>query len=1004
MIRRMSEIAIASAGAAMLMTSTAALAGRTPTDPIGAAPSLTEIHRSGEPAWYGILESIVPAYVEGQRQRRQQQLINHGMSVEVARWKISAGSNPHFYAELARGLAEAKRGKRKEDILEAVMATRRELQRARNRANQVEHINSWAKDATVGALSLVPVGAAAVPAKLAPIVAAALNSEIRGIAVNRLWPKADIDETESAFEQLAAARHPGEAQKTILSAVFAEMADNPNLDAALSDLVTEELGFHPSDRPEDIMDAAPALKKFSELATELKGQDNSNEKIAEAISSIKNETAELEAAFEKSMAEARTEAERERLRQNWQERQRIRLDGTRAGIRIASMITNAADPDLGQRFGTVGEATIDIIETTNEFRQALSKHQDLVGFLAASAALDYAYIGMTVLGAFIDTGPTMDELILKQLHDINDQLEVMSGKLDGIDDSIRDLHEELRLGFDEVINMLTNDRKMFAQNFKSIRSDFAEIAARLDEIELRFVAGIEQVKTLVIDLQIARCTDRDVSESFNMDEGTFADCTARFHALFEHLHDLEASKQFRKATATYTGNNQRLIDPDVMIHFIDQYRRFIDTNSEHAWRLPPDSDFERQVTAMLERLDQILETVAGDYTERTKDLIASMQQAAADLEEAVENVQADWPPERWSRHYFDFQSDFPADSYPAVPKNVLINSLREQQNSAERRSFCDSWREKEGLRNTYPRHKEPLELRDEELIEILQPESPVAAFLAAGRADVTICMGLRLFQEKTNESDLVKVGKSKRKTFTYSDNFQFWFYVVLEASCFGERLETSLPKSISHEYAVTAIDKNGSGFLNPLRIPHDATVKWIDLENWLVLRERAVAAAKNWFIARGKRLQSAHCAADYTRHFREARTAYIADVFEPNPQVVEAVKQYNAAAAQANEALRNVLSFVFRGDIGQSVTLDALAAGAVAFPQVDTTADLLSAAHMVRDAVDRMEQYLLSTEMLRIADGGSSFVQPAGAAPARQPDRYPVLAGLLEPLWAWLRR
>ena len=211
----------------------------------------------------------------------------------------------------------------------------------------------------------------------------------------------------------------------------------------------------------------------------------------------------------------------------------IREAGIRSTVDLIATLLDANRPRLGAQVRAASEAMFRVRESMKLYTEAVSSAGGSTFGAQAILVNGYVSAGLILMNAFIDAGPSADEVILEQIGQLREEVQEMRV----------DMHQR----FDEV------QRQLF-EGFRIVIDQGARAAQELDSIltqirrarsELGVVAGIgidattilrrqhEFMSDLVVQLALAPCLRQHRPEEMN--DTRFGDCRSRIEVLGDLL-------------------------------------------------------------------------------------------------------------------------------------------------------------------------------------------------------------------------------------------------------------------------------------------------------------------------------------------------------------------------------------------------------------------------------------------------------------------------------------
>lgn len=255
------------------------------------------------------------------------------------------------------------------------------------------------------------------------------------------------------------------------------------------------------------------------------------------------------------------ERRREERRRQEEDALRRRADfaNARSAIGLAATVIGLENPDAGRKISAVTDGVFEVHDTIRAFELATGAgaRADLAG---AALTGNLLAIGLSVIGAFADDGPTPEQIILEEIGKLREQVRrgfadvhthlrqvqrEMNGRFDDMDvrfdemnlhfadviDQINSVNEKLTEGFSKVLEQGGKVRDDLAK----VRTELKGVATQLERIEdnQRTIAGRmvrdhENLERLIIDMDLAECL---VERRGSMTDTLFDTCLGRFDFL-----------------------------------------------------------------------------------------------------------------------------------------------------------------------------------------------------------------------------------------------------------------------------------------------------------------------------------------------------------------------------------------------------------------------------------------------------------------------------------------
>ena len=248
--------------------------------------------------------------------------------------------------------------------------------------------------------------------------------------------------------------------------------------------------FEPADHPDTILRRIPTL-----------AQDESVQEMHTFLSThdfvTPEDVTKLQDNIGKMLSDLRRNRGKEARSQEDDSRRAIRRQAIRSAVFLATTTIGFTDPELAQRVQAVANATIEIGEAIETYKKALELGEDLSGSASLIMTADFVGIALTVAAAFLDQGPSPEQIILEELRalrkEVADMRREMHGRFGILERHLSEMLDRLDRGFNDLHIALRD------QN-----TTLMSIKARLDTI---------QTELNGVDASVARQTDRLVEHT-----------------------------------------------------------------------------------------------------------------------------------------------------------------------------------------------------------------------------------------------------------------------------------------------------------------------------------------------------------------------------------------------------------------------------------------------------------------------------------------------------------
>ena len=338
----------------------------------------------------------------------------------------------------------------------------------------------------------------------------------------------------------------------------------PGIDPAILRGMDPDLS--PSESADAFINASPALARHRKLLARMRDSeislDTKIDEARDAVASIMEETRESlrqdiqimadrlkdHASIQSSQLDGlqeflqheqverinRQQQQAEHIRQ--QQTDQIKIEGLRAAGYVLTTVVRIADEEVGKNLSAVVNFTFDLYDAVDTFEKVSGEFGSLTSFAAAALTGDFLSAGLKLVSAFIDTGPTADEMILEEIGKLREQVESvrreMHGRFDRVDERLAVIHRDMREGMWKLEELLRSGNRDILQALSTIREDLESHEGRMQSI-LREVLG--QAKRIIVRQDayaLESCLQlKYITNTGSIAERQFTDCLARFHAI-----------------------------------------------------------------------------------------------------------------------------------------------------------------------------------------------------------------------------------------------------------------------------------------------------------------------------------------------------------------------------------------------------------------------------------------------------------------------------------------
>lgn len=459
-----------------------------------------------------------------------------------------------------------------------------------------------------------------------------------------------------------------EAFQRAIDTVYAPVLGASTGESA-EEILAKNHGFMEFEGVRDLIDQTGQLKEdVTWLRSEL------GKRLAKQVENIKDIRADIATAIQISDARRAADAEESAKRAIEQAeilrrtaRRKLMDDGLRASVLIVTTIVGIQDPKAARQIAAIANAALDTRSALNSFADGIASlaNTDKLGHAMTGAILtaNFITIGLTVVSALQDTGPTADQLIMEQLAEISNQLDDFRKesreRFDRIDSILFTVYDALTKGLKEIGGKLDFQSKVMEE----IRQGLSESLLQLKQVERRlgetldviekrdireaWFACIGHERTHGIPLSIDTFRGKCIASiQVALDEAAQANATgdwpigSHWTAFADRLADADWASSvnlFRQLAAQRAGipfGNERRVNPLRWAFLADMYAQLAIENP---------ASFSRSPLVVLDRIIECGRLLDRDFSEvmsvanpeRFLDLLSSL---IADYKNGVEKL------------------------------------------------------------------------------------------------------------------------------------------------------------------------------------------------------------------------------------------------------------------------------------------------------------------------------------------------------------------------------
>ena len=366
---------------------------------------------------------------------------------------------------------------------------------------------------------------------------------------------------QARSEQRRAQRLLGEGARKTVEEALAACANNATCMKDFRTRFGTRVG--PGDDIDRIASQMPELAEFKAVLEIKNGQERNRALIALTHEKIQSAQAELEQVIDAGQRETLVGQTRieGKLEANWllerrcEQAQRaaaiaeVKMEGLQSAAYIASTLVGFADPKTGRQLGAVAEATFQIYGAVKKFQAATKLAEGLEGFAGAALTGNVLGAGLALIGAFVDMGPTPEELILEEIGKLREQVQTlhkdMHGRFDRVDLQLNAIFQGLDQGFSIIQKQMHEGNEETWRRLATIQSDLAEHSDKLQGIRHSTISQSGMIVERLDASEIESCVRRKETFETNPDETWFVECIGNMRALATsgHLERLQLTER-----------------------------------------------------------------------------------------------------------------------------------------------------------------------------------------------------------------------------------------------------------------------------------------------------------------------------------------------------------------------------------------------------------------------------------------------------------------------------
>lgn len=329
--------------------------------------------------------------------------------------------------------------------------------------------------------------------------------------------------------------------------------EEPEFGSAWDTLYLPRYGYRPNASVDEVTTNDPdfamnssvrsmlsAIKAGRHVLAEIEGNQN---RILEEAEKLRQDMSLEESGFVQETRErwALEEAEKERLR--LAKIAEIEIEGIRSAVALGATFIGFSDPELGRQISATSHAMFTVRDGIKGFQAAVAigANENL-----AAAVLTGDVVGavLALASAFIDTGPSENQIIIGQISKLRKEVQnvrkEMHERFDGVHKHLDKVYEDMLHGFEVLVTYHEGQ----ARQLRNIIRGLENTSLRLDDIggvqldtQSIIVHQGELLMKAITDIELAACRreDYDPSQGDPMPLTRFRDCRAKIETLSDLL-------------------------------------------------------------------------------------------------------------------------------------------------------------------------------------------------------------------------------------------------------------------------------------------------------------------------------------------------------------------------------------------------------------------------------------------------------------------------------------
>ena len=365
-------------------------------------------------------------------------------------------------------------------------------------------------------------------------------------------------------------------ERRLLNAADLLYHNDPSFADVYDHVIRPGIGFGPRDSDRTVLESYPQFRDSKLLQEVVEKLERGEE--AHAV------FAETQRRANQELAVLREHALRSQARQQLQDeaawnaaRREVKIEAFDQAFQILGYAVGITDPVAAKKVVAVGKATVQIYRAFEAFDKAMSLGKDLWGAAGVALTGNLLGAGLKLFSAFVDTGPTVEEQILKELQSglkhLSEQIETtrkeMHARFDRVDRQFQVVHTQFRQmhkrfdelslvmkrGFNLTIRRTTESDERTRQELKRVMGRMLAEARAIDvnrriglDTQDLLIREAERLGDIVVSVHLAPCLRaRSTDASDSMTDKEFLDCLSKVGTLAQWTSNLGLGSENQSA-------------------------------------------------------------------------------------------------------------------------------------------------------------------------------------------------------------------------------------------------------------------------------------------------------------------------------------------------------------------------------------------------------------------------------------------------------------------------